>query len=161
MNGLHPSLTPERLQHIKWALIGITISWTLASLMACTAPIQGASAPLYQQLGGVNAIETVAGRTLDRVASDARSKRSFQGIKMPYLKKSVANYLCKVADGPCEYEGETMANSHAKANITAAEFDIMVGVLREELDRAGAPESAKNELLRRLAPTRRDIVKTP
>jgi len=57
------------------------------------------------------------------------------------------------------YEGVSMADSHAKANISGAEFDIMVSVMREELDRAGASEAAKNELLRRLAPTRRDIVK--
>lgn len=52
-----------------------------------------------------------------------------------------------------------MANAHAKTNISGSEFDIMVAVLREELDKAGVGDAAKNELLRRLAPTRRDIVK--
>jgi hemoglobin len=150
------SLPPERRRHIQLAIIGVAVSWTLAALMACSTPPSG---PLYQQLGGVKAIETVTDRTLDRVSTDPRTKRSFDGIKMPYLKKSVAAYVCKVADGPCKYEGETMARSHANANISGAEFDLMVTVLREELDRAGAPESAKNELLRRIAPTRRDIVK--
>jgi hemoglobin len=116
---------------------------------------------LYQQLGGQSGLTTVVHRTMDRVSTDKRSKRSFQGVKMPYLKDSVTAYLCKVADGPCEYEGETMANSHAKSTITASEFDLMVTILREELDRAGVSESAKNELLRRVAPTRRDIVKAP
>jgi hemoglobin len=32
-------------------------------------------------------------------------------------------------------------------------------MLRDEINRAGAPEAAKNALLKRLAPTRRDIVK--
>jgi hemoglobin len=153
---LWTSLPPERRRHIQVALVGVAISWTLAALMACsTAP----SGPLYQQLGGVQAIEAITDRTLDRVSTDPRTRRSFEGIKMPTLKKSVAAYVCKVADGPCKYEGETMAKSHAESNISGAEFDIMVTVLREELDRAGAPEAAKNELLRRLAPTRRDIVK--
>ncbi|MGC4063010.1 MAG: group 1 truncated hemoglobin [Aquabacterium sp.] len=153
---LWTSLPPERRRHIQVALIGVAISWTLAALMACsTAP----SAPLYQQLGGVQSIEAISNRMLDRVSTDPRTRRSFDGIKMPALKKSVAAYLCKVADGPCQYEGETMAKAHAESNISGAEFDIMVTVLREELDRAGAPEAAKNELLRRLAPSRRDIVK--
>lgn len=160
MNRLQLSWSPERTQHLKWALIGITLSWTLAALMACSTPAAGGHS-LYQQLGGQSGIELVVGRTLDRVASDPRSKRSFQGVKMPYLKKSVAAYVCKVANGPCDYEGETMANSHAKSAITSSEFDLMVTVLREELDRAGASEAAKNELLRRLAPTRRDIVTFP
>lgn len=150
-------LGAEQRRHIQMAAAGVTLSWALAALMACsTTPAQQ---PLYQQLGGVAKIEQVADHTLDRVSTDPRTKRSFDGIKMPYLKKSVAAYLCKVADGPCVYEGETMANSHAKSNISGAEFDIMVSVLREELDREGVSEGAKNELLRRLAPTRRDIVK--
>ena len=150
-------LTKERRSHIQLGAVGIGISWTLAALMACSTT--GSQVPLYQQLGGPQAIETVTDRTLDRVASDPRTQRSFDGIKMPYLKKSVAAYVCKVAGGPCVYEGVSMADSHAKANISGAEFDIMVSVMREELDRVGATEAAKNELLRRLAPTRRDIVK--
>lgn len=161
MNKLLLPLSPDRVDHIKWALIGVMISWALAALLACSTPPASGSYSLYQQLGGQSGIELVVSRTLDRVSSDPRSKRSFQGIKMPYLKKSVAAYLCKVADGPCEYEGETMARSHAKSNITASEFDLMVTVIREELDRAGVSDGAKNELLRRLAPTRRDIVTAP
>jgi hemoglobin len=149
-------LSPARRRHLTQAVTGLALSWSLAALMACsTTP----PAPLYQQLGGVAGITTVTDRTMDRVATDPRTKRSFQGVKLATLKKSVANYVCHVADGPCVYEGETMANSHAQSNISGAEFDIMVTVLREELDRAGVSDGAKNELLRRLAPTRRDIVK--
>jgi hemoglobin len=151
------SLPAERRRHVKLGAMGIGLSWVMATLMACASA--GPKQALYEQLGGPQAIETVTDRTLDRVSTDPRTKRSFDGIKMPYLKKSVAAYVCKMADGPCVYEGVSMADSHAKANISGAEFDIMVSVMREELDRAGASEAAKNELLRRLAPTRRDIVK--
>lgn len=149
----------ERRGHLRWGAAGIAASWTLAALMACSTTGTGGQA-LYQQLGGPQAIEAVTDRTLDRVATDPRTSRSFAGLKMPALKKSVAAYVCKIADGPCVYEGETMANSHAQSNISGAEFDIMVAVMREELDRARVPQAAKNELLRRLAPTRRDIVKS-
>lgn len=150
-------LSEDSRRHAKLALVGISISWTLAILMACTTT--GRQAPLYQQLGGAKGIEAFTDRTLDRVSTDPRTKRSFDGIKMAALKKSVASYVCKVADGPCVYEGETMANSHAETHISGAEFDIMVSMMREEIDRTGAPQAAKNELLRRLASTRRDIVK--
>lgn len=155
--NLWTDLSDDSRRHAKMAVIGIGISWALAILMACSST--GNQAPLYQQLGGPAGIETVTDRTLDRVSTDPRTKRSFDGIKMTALKKSVAAYVCKIADGACVYEGETMANSHAKSNISGAEFDIMVSMMREELDRAGASQAAKNELLRRLASTRRDIVK--
>lgn len=149
-------LSAERRRHLSQAVLGLAVSWSLATLMACSTT---AAPPLYQQLGGVAGITTVTDSTMDRVATDPRSKRSFEGVKLSTLKKSVANYVCHIADGPCVYDGENMANAHAQSNISGSEFDIMVTVLREELDRAGVSDAAKNELLRRLAPTHRDIVK--
>jgi hemoglobin len=160
MNKLHTLWTRipnERRRHLQVAAVGCLLSWSLAALMACSTP--PSHEPLYVQLGGVKAIETVTDRTLDRVSTDPRTSRSFADIKMATLKKSVAAYVCKVADGPCIYEGETMLRAHLAAGITGSEFDIMVAVMREELERAGVSEAAKNELLRRLAPTRRDIVR--
>ena len=140
-----------------------TRGWMSASLLAC-ALMLGACAtppvtPLYQQFGGVEGLRQITDRTMDRVSTDPRTNRTFDGIKMSTLKDSVAAYVCQLADGPCKYEGETMANSHADLGITGAEFDLMVTMLRDEINRAGAPEAAKNALLKRLAPTRRDIVK--
>jgi len=159
MPRLQIELTPERKRHLITLVVGVAISWTLASLMACASALKNSQTPLYQQLGGVAGITQITDRTLDRTSTDPRTKRSFDGIKMKMLKESVAAYVCAVADGPCKYEGETMKKSHAELGITGSEFDVMVEILRDEINQAKAPPSAKNELLRRLAPTRHDIVK--
>jgi hemoglobin len=149
-------LPMPRRRHLMLALVGTLLSWLLAALMACTT--QTSAVPLYKRLGGSQGIDAITARTLDRVAADPRSSHSFDGIRMSFLKRNVSAYLCKVADGPCVYEGETMAHAHAQSHIGAHEFDLMVAVLREELDRANVGDAAKNELLRRLAPTQREIV---
>ncbi|MDE2400718.1 MAG: group 1 truncated hemoglobin [Burkholderiales bacterium] len=160
LSNLRFNLTPEKKRHVMAMVVGTAVSWSVAGLMACSSALHAQKTDsLYQQLGGVAVITQVSDRTMDRVATDPRTKRTFEGIKLGYLKQSVAAYLCKVADGPCAYEGETMANSHADLKITGSEFDLMVETLREEINQTQAPNSAKNELLRRLAPTRRDIVK--
>ena len=51
-----------------------------------------------------------------------------------------------------------MERAHRDAKISASEFDALVTMLREELDRAVIETGAKNELLRLLAPMKRDIV---
>lgn len=132
---------------------------SLCGALLLSACASTPSAPLYQQLGGVEALKAITDRTMDRVSTDPRTRRTFDGVKMSTLKDSVGDYVCQVADGPCRYEGETMANSHADLGITGSEFDLMVSMLRDEINSARAPEAAKNELLKRLAPTRRDIVK--
>lgn len=125
-------------------------------LGACTStpPPQ----PLYQRLGGVAGIEAISRAMLQRMATDPRTRRTFDGINLRTLGGSLAAHLCQVADGPCLYEGETMRKAHADLNLGGSEFETVVQILRDELDRAGVPHGAKNELLRRLAPSRRDIV---
>lgn len=129
-----------------------TLLWT-----GCTTTYRG-DVPLYQQLGGEANIRAFTTKALNRVAADPVRGRSFKGIKMPFLTESVSSYICKVADGPCVYEGQDMHKSHADLNLGGSEFDILVQTLREEMDAAGVPNGAKNELLRRLGPSRKDIV---
>lgn len=149
----HPA-TPSRLgRRFGLALLPLALVF---QLVGCSSPPP--STPLYQQLGGVQGIESISRAALQRMATDPRTKRTFDGINLRTLSASLASYLCKVADGPCVYEGETMRKSHADLGLGGAEFEATVQILRDELDRAGVSQGAKNELLRRLAPTRRDMV---
>ncbi len=118
-----------------------------------------ATPTLYQRLGGPSALTPVIERTLERSAADPRTARSFDGIKLKTLRDSIVQQICSLSGGGCHYEGETMARSHADLKIVASEFDAMVTILREEMDRAGIDPGAKNELLRLLAPMKRDIVR--
>lgn len=136
-------------------LVTSTIAAALFLAACTTAP---AGDTLYARLGGAAGVAAVVDRTIDRSASDARTGRSFVDIKLQPLKDSIAQQICAVSGGGCTYEGETMARAHKDARITAAEFDAMVTILREELDRQGVGDAAKNELLRLLAPMKRDVV---
>ena len=113
---------------------------------------------LFERLGGAANVATVSNRTIERAAADPRTRRSFDGIKLKAVQVSLAQQVCSLSGGGCVYEGETMARAHRDARITASEFDALVTILREELDRSGTDPTAKNELLRLLAPMKRDIV---
>ncbi|MBH1985865.1 MAG: group 1 truncated hemoglobin [Burkholderiales bacterium] len=150
-----PSLrrpAPPRLTRLRPALMAGLLGCALAG--CASAPTQ----PLHQQLGGVQGIDAIARGMLQRMSTDPRTRRTFDGINLKTLGNNLAAHLCQVADGPCVYEGETMAKSHADLNLGGSEFDATVQFLRDELDAAGVSTAAKNELLRRLAPMRRDIV---
>lgn len=148
---------PPPLQAAKLVRgLGLTcLGLACLGLVACASP---QARPLYQQLGDVNGIERLSGRLIQRMATDPRTSRSFDGVNLKTVSASLAAYLCKAADGPCAYEGETMAASHKGLDIKGSEFEATVQILRDELDAAGVSTAAKNELLRRLASTRRDIV---
>lgn len=132
------------------------------TLAACSStPATRPSATLYERLGGAPVMTGVVSRTLDRASTDPLTKRSFDGIKIAAIKDSLGRQICMISGGGCLYEGETMARAHHDSKIRPSEFDAMVTMLREELDRAGVDAGAKNDLLTLLAPMKREIVPSP
>lgn len=151
------------MTHPPFLSLRRTAGWLLASVPVASlvggCAADPALAPsLYLRLGGAAQVVAVVDRAIGRAAADPRTQRSFDGIKLQPVKDSLAQQICALSGGGCRYEGASMADAHRDARIRASEFDALVTILREELDRAGIDAGAKNELLRLLAPMKRDIV---
>ena len=114
--------------------------------------------PLYDRLGGMEQIVDIVGKTIDRTASDPRTRRSFEGISLAPVKASVVQHLCQLTGGPCRYEGAPIAKAHTGLAITANEFDIMDGYLAEELAAHGVAADDRAELQKLLGPMKPDVV---
>lgn len=140
----------------------IILSMTF-SLMSCFLGDEGLTRveiqnkSLFNRIGGLPVLTKIVDEFIDEVAESPRTKRSFDGIKLKTLKESVVAQLCKLTGGPCIYEGETMLNAHKDSKISDAEFDAFVDIFRTTLNKYLAT-SEKNELLKILAPMKRDIV---
>lgn len=152
----------HRTEPVRLAAVGV-IGFALAASLAmggcATAPPPAAT--LYERLGGEARVTQAVTRLIERSAADPRTARSFDGVKLSTLSASLVQHICSLSGGGCVYEGETMARAHADLKIKSSEFEAMVTILREEFDRAGIDAGARNELLRKLAPMKRDIVDPP
>jgi hemoglobin len=115
------------------------------------------NATLFQRIGGLPVLNKIVDEFVDKVSTSPRTKRSFDGVKLKPLKESIVAHLCKLTGGGCVYEGETMANAHRDSKITESEFDAFVDIFRDTLN-VYLPTREKNELLKILAPMKRDIV---
>ena len=145
-------------------IINLFFLLIISSLLGCTGlndlPKSQANNPqqsLFTGMGGLPVLTKITDEFIDMVATAPSTKRSFDGIKLKALKQSVVAQLCKLSGGPCVYEGETMLNSHKDAKISEAEFDAFVGMFRDTLNKY-VNTREKNELLKILAPMKRDIV---
>lgn len=132
------------------------ISLTSCAQQNANVPVSS-KATLFERIGGIPVLTVVVSETIDGAAQHPKLERTFKGIKLATLKDSVVNQLCVLSGGDCKYEGETMKNSHADLKITTAEFELFVQVMRDSLNRHVATRE-KNELLKLLAPMKRDIV---
>ncbi len=140
----------------RQGLLYLICAAVLLSACVMTPP---PSASLYERLGGQAGVSALMGKTLGRAAQDARTRRSFEGIKLAPLQESLTEQLCALAGGGCKYQGQAMGPVHRDLGITHAEFDAFVEILRQELDAADVAAREKNELLRLLAPMKPAIVK--
>ena len=136
---------------------GLIACLVAAGLAGCVAP-PAANPTLYQRLGGEPALRKVAAETIDRAANDPRTSRSFKDVKLQRVKDKLYEQFCEISGGPCKYSGDPMVEVHKGLKNTEGEFYWLVQFLRDALDHAGAGEREKNELLRLLAPLKRDIV---
>ena len=116
---------------------------------------------LYERLGGTPGIEAIATTLIERVAADPRLGRSFEGTNRKRIEAHLAQQICQVAGGPCQYEGDPMRTVHAGQKITEAEFYGLVETLEDVLTARGVALADRNRLLRLLAPMKRDVVQVP
>ncbi len=100
----------------------------------------------------------VVSDTIDVLAASADGRRSFDRVKLDRVKRRVVEQFCALTGGPCVYRGDDMRTVHGGLGITEREFNAIVQIVRDMLARHGVGEREKNELLRLLAPMKRDIV---
>ena len=128
------------------------------SLLLLSGLAAGAQARLYDRLGGAAGVSAIAATLIDRVSADPELGRSFKDAKLDRIKTLLAEQICELSGGPCRYSGDSMREVHAGHHISEAEFFRMVEDLRTVLKERHVSQGATNELLRLLAPMKRDVV---
>ena len=132
----------------------------LITLLLLVGAATGSQAPLYDRLGGAPGVAAIADTLIDRVSADPLLGRSFKDSKLERIKKLLAEQICDLSGGPCRYSGDSMKEVHAGHHISEAEFFGMVADLRAVLKERHVSQGAANELLRLLAPIKRDVVES-
>jgi hemoglobin len=142
-------------------MTGVTERWWGGALLLLGMAASSAAAhpvSLYDRLGGAAGVAAIANTLIDRVTADPKLKRSFQDSDLVRIKKLLAEQLCDLSGGPCHYSGDSMKEVHAGHHISEADFYGMVADLREVLKERHVSLEATNQLLRLLAPMKRDVV---
>lgn len=140
---------------LKWAMTFGCAALLLASAGRAESPAQG---PLYARMGGFAKVTAVVNDVIDDAASNPRTRRSFADVDIANVKRLLVEQICELAGGGCRYSGDSMHDVHAGLGITQAEFYDLVQVLRDSMVRHGIGLRERNELLKILAPMKRDVV---
>ena len=132
-----------------------------AALIACTLSAGSAfsqTRPLYDRLGGYNAITAVVDDFVANVAADKRINRFFANADIGRLKARLVEQICQGTGGPCIYTGGDMKSVHAGMGIQGMHFNALVADLAKTLNKFKVPKREQGELVAILAPMKKDIV---
>ena len=113
---------------------------------------------VYQAFGQKQGLVSLMDDFVPRLIADARMKPFFEKANQTNLKAQLADQLCMVAGGPCQYKGVDMKNAHSSMDITKGNFNALVEVLQLSMDAQKIPFAAQNKMLALLAPMNRDII---
>lgn len=116
---------------------------------------------LYQRLGGYDAIAAVCANLISRLRADAQlgrfwAHRGEDGIKREY--QLLVDYLCNASGGPMYYTGRDMKLSHQGMRISAGDWDVFMGHLRDTLAHFAVPEAERADVVAFVLSTRNDMV---
>lgn len=122
---------------------------------------------LYDRLGGVYNIATVADDLIARVMTDPRLNanprvdEAHHRVSAAGFKFLVTEMVCWAAGGPQRYSGRSMGDSHRHLMITAEEWLAFMDDLQQALDKFGVPQPEQEELKAIVESTRAAIVVAP
>lgn len=134
---------------------GVLLMALLASAMSITA---AAAESLFVRLGGTEKITAAADEIVTSVSQDSRTRRTFDGVALAPLKRSVATHLSSITGGPAIYHGDTMALAHTGLQLTDEEFDVMGEYVEAAFLHQGAAQADRKELATLLESMRSEVV---
>lgn len=142
----------------KYFLAGLLMSGAVILSACATQQAANSDDNLYQALGAAPGIEQIADNFIMEIAYDPRVFDRFADSNVERFREKIIEHFCYIADGPCEYTGDSMVLVHRGMDINSAEFNAVVEDLIDAMDKAGTPISAQNRLLERLAGLRPQII---
>ena len=130
---------------------------TLAALLSACSGTQDTE-NLYTAIGGEAGVEEIADNFIMEIANDDRVIAYFEDANVDRFRQFFIEHLCMLTDGPCEYTGDTLVDTHVGMNVTVAAFNAIVEDLMAAMNKADIAIGTQNRLLARMAQLREQII---
>lgn len=136
----------------------VMLSFLLAGCISNQTETRHQQQNLYAELGGKVVVDRLVKKFVRRLHHDAHLKELFVESDKQELQQNIADFICEISGGGCEYQGASMEDIHAGLDITEGEFDYFVTLFILTMKSEEIPFQAQNRLLAKLAAMRGDVI---
>ncbi len=126
---------------------------------ACSTTQVSDDNSLYAELGGKAGVDAIIEKFLWNVSDDDRIFQRFADSDIARFQEKMGEFICQIANGPCQYSGDDMKRVHAGHDISEMQFNAVVENLLDAMEEMKYSVSTQNKLISRLAPMHGDIVR--
>ena len=112
----------------------------------------------YDELGGEAGVAQIVDDFNNEISYDREIFPFFKDTNIARLRSKLIEQFCEVSGGPCTYTGDSMAEVHTGMNITSGQFNRVVELLQNALEKNDIPLASRNRLIAALAPVRADTI---
>ncbi len=130
--------------------------YEISNANAGASPFEGTA--MLDAFHGRDGIGRIVDDLVERVQTDRRISEIFKASDFVRLRRTLKEQFCYILNGGCDYTGRDMAAMHKDHGVSVAEFNALVELLQDAMDREGVPLGAQNRFLAKLAPMKRDVV---
>jgi hemoglobin len=119
---------------------------------------------LYERLGGYDGISAVVDEFGDSLFADKRINEFFIGMSddtRAQFKQKNKNLLCNATGGPCKVISRPAKEAHHGLGITAGDFEVVAGHLKDVLNRFKVGPKEQEEVFAIILSLRSGIVDRP
>ncbi len=123
--------------------------------------VEAGPPPLYTRLGGKGGVYEIVESLWSNIQADKRVNKAFAkttGDRLDHFKQMLADQICELSGGGCQYSGKSMAEAHAGMKITDTQFDAFVQDLTLALQEKQVSADNQKELLDKLAAMHDEVV---
>lgn len=147
------------MKQCKFAMLGVLKTSLLVTLIlglfsACATQ----QVSLYEQIGGETKVAQISDYFIEEIQYDRRILSFFLDSDIDRFREKLSEHICVHIGGPCSYTGDDMVKVHTGMNITEADFNRVVELLINAMNRAEVPHRLQNQVLARFAPMRGDMI---
>ncbi len=107
----------------------------------------GETQTLYERLGGKDGVTSIANDMVDLHMQNPNLNARFKNSDVAALKATVRDFFAAGIGGPQEYKGKDMRAAHEGMNVSEQEMLAVFDDAMKALDRNGAGQREKDEVL--------------
>ena len=132
----------------------IALCFIFSLLSGCAATQMS----LYDELGGKDTLAQIVDNFIHEIEFDKTMFAYFAESDIDRFREKLNEHLCFLANGPCQYTGDTMEQVHAGMQISERDFNHGVDLFIAAMTKAKVPHPLQNKLLAKMVPTRKEII---